>query len=78
MGEGEGPFSVHLLGLRKTGTPVIERYLRNPPEGSFEDLRTRFTALAVDIGEGISRPSARPRQAYRESSESANMPASNG
>lgn len=30
---------------------MIDRYLRDLPEGSFEDPRTRFMALAVDTGD---------------------------
>jgi hypothetical protein len=50
-GEHEGPFSLHVLGLGATGASVIARLLRERPEGFLEDPKTRFSALAVDIGD---------------------------
>jgi hypothetical protein len=49
--EHEGPFSLHVLGLGGTGASVIARLLRERPEGFLEDPKTRFSALAVDIGD---------------------------
>ncbi len=66
-GDQEGPFSIHILGLGQTGTSVIERLLQSPPKGFLEDPRTRFTALAVDIGdEGL--------QPVREAAAAAGLP----
>jgi hypothetical protein len=50
-GEHEGPFSLHVLGLGGTGASVIARLLQERPEGFLEDPKTRFSALAVDIGD---------------------------
>jgi hypothetical protein len=47
----ERPFSLHLVGLGKAGAAVITQLLRNRPKGFLTDPRTRFTALAVDIGD---------------------------
>ncbi len=55
-GDQEGPFSIHILGLGKTGASVIEQLLSSPPDGFLEDERTRFSALAVDIGDGDLAP----------------------
>ncbi|HEX8933916.1 MAG TPA: hypothetical protein VF788_06950, partial [Pseudonocardiaceae bacterium] len=50
-GEHEGPFSLHVLGLGGTGAAVITTLLRERPEGLLADPTTRFSALAVDIGD---------------------------
>ncbi|GAC1616125.1 MAG: hypothetical protein NVS4B5_06140 [Vulcanimicrobiaceae bacterium] len=50
--EHEGPFSLHVLGIGKTGAAVIARLLNDPPKGFLDDPKTRFGALAVDIGDG--------------------------
>ena len=55
-GAEEGPFSIHILGLGQTGASVIEQLLSSPPGGFLEDSRTRFSALAVDIGDGDLEP----------------------
>jgi hypothetical protein len=55
-GAQEGPFSIHILGLGGTGASVIEQLLQRPPKGFLEDPRTRFTALAVDIGDQDLQP----------------------
>src|SRR4028119_2270479 len=55
-GDQEGPFSIHILGLGRTGASVVEQLLQSPPKGFLEDPRTRFTALAVDIGDGDLAP----------------------
>src|SRR3954465_8448380 len=55
-GAQEGPFSIHVLGLGRTGASVIQQLLQSPPKGFLEDPRTRFTALAVDIGEEDLEP----------------------
>ncbi len=49
--EHEGPFSLHVLGLGKTGAAVITQLLRKPPDGLLDDPDRRFSALAVDIGD---------------------------
>jgi hypothetical protein len=54
--EQEGPFSLHVVGLGKAGASVIAHLLRNRPQGFLSDQRTRFTALAVDIGDSDLRP----------------------
>ncbi len=66
-GPQEGPFSIHVLGLGKTGASVIEQLLQSPPKGFLEDPRTRFTALAVDIGDGDLEP-------VREAETAAGLP----
>ena len=50
-GEHEGPFSLHVLGLGKTGASVISTMLKQHPDGLLAGDGGRFTALAVDIGE---------------------------
>ena len=55
-GDQEGPISIHILGLGRTGASVVEQLLQSPPKGFLEDSRTRFTALAVDIGDGDLAP----------------------
>jgi hypothetical protein len=55
-GDQEGPFSIHVLGLGRTGASVIEQLLSSPLGGFLEDSRTRFPALAVDIGDGELEP----------------------
>ena len=49
--EHEGPFSLHVVGIGKTGADVITALLKKPPKGFLSDPKTRFTALAVDIGD---------------------------
>ena len=49
--EHEGPFSLHVLGIGKTGAGVIADLIRNRPSDFLEDESTRFTALAVDLGD---------------------------
>ncbi len=46
------PTSVHLVGIGKAGADYIAQAIRNAPEDFLQDERQRFTALAVDIGEG--------------------------
>ena len=66
-GDQEGPFSIHILGLGRTGASVIEQLLQGPPTGFLEDPHTRFTALAVDIGDEDLDP-------VREAAAAAELP----
>jgi Tubulin like len=66
-GDQEGPFSIHILGLGRTGASVIEQLLQSPPKGFLEDSHTRFTALAVDIGDEDLAP-------VREAADAAGLP----
>ncbi len=66
-GPQEGPFSIHVLGLGRAGVSVIEQLLQSPPKGFLEDPRTRFTALAVDIGNEDLEP-------VREAAAAAGLP----
>jgi hypothetical protein len=50
-GDHEGPFSLHVLGLGKTGADLITSIMKNQPEGFLSQPGTRFSALAVDIGD---------------------------
>ena len=50
-GDHEGPFSLHVLGLGKTGADIITSIMKNPPEGFLSAQGTKFGALAVDIGD---------------------------
>ncbi|MEJ2864345.1 hypothetical protein [Actinomycetospora flava] len=50
-GDHEGPFSLHVLGLGKTGADLITSIMNSPPEGFLSQEGTRFGALAVDIGD---------------------------
>jgi hypothetical protein len=50
-GDHEGPFSLHVLGLGKTGADLITSILTHQPEGFLSEPGTRFSALAVDIGD---------------------------
>jgi hypothetical protein len=54
--EHEGPFSLHILGLGKTGADIITQLLKAPPKGFLTDPKTRFSALAVDIGDADLAP----------------------
>lgn len=54
--EHEGPFSLHLVGIGRAGASIITQLLRDRPQGFLSDPRTRFTALAVDIGDQELRP----------------------
>jgi hypothetical protein len=54
--DADGPFSLHLVGLGKTGASVIAQILNHRPAGFLDDPQTRFTALAVDIGDQDLRP----------------------
>jgi hypothetical protein len=50
-GAHEGPFSLHVLGLGGAGAAVIAQLLRERPAGFLDNPATRFSALAVDIGD---------------------------
>src|SRR6201999_4443227 len=51
IGDHEGPFSLHVLGLGKTGANVIESMLTAHRSGGVAaDTETPFHALAIDIG----------------------------
>src|ERR1700710_955319 len=50
-GDHEGPFSLHVLGLGKTGADLITSIMTHQPEGFLSEQGTRFGALAVDIGD---------------------------
>ncbi len=50
-GDHEGPFSLHVLGLGKTGADLITSIMTHQPEGFLTQEGTRFGALAVDIGD---------------------------
>ncbi|MCD2193663.1 tubulin-like doman-containing protein [Actinomycetospora endophytica] len=50
-GDHEGPFSLHVLGLGKTGADLITSLVTNQPDGFLSEPGTRFSALAVDIGD---------------------------
>ncbi|GLZ56204.1 tubulin-like doman-containing protein [Actinomycetospora sp. NBRC 106378] len=50
-GDHEGPFSLHVLGLGATGADLITSIMRNQPDGFLSEPGTRFSALAVDIGD---------------------------
>lgn len=50
-GEDSTPFSVHLVGLGKTGCDVVTQVLRDVTPSYLADARVRLTALAVDIGD---------------------------
>jgi hypothetical protein len=50
-GDHEGPFSLHVLGLGKTGADLITSIMKNQPEGFLSAQGTKFGALAVDIGD---------------------------
>ncbi|MFB9745127.1 tubulin-like doman-containing protein [Pseudonocardia sulfidoxydans] len=49
-GDHEGPFSIHVLGLGKTGANVVESFVRAAADSSLSD--GGFSALAIDIGDG--------------------------
>ena len=50
-GEHEGPFSLHVVGIGRAGASTIAQLLRDRPKGFLDDPKTRFSALAVDIGD---------------------------
>jgi len=45
------PCAVHVVGLGKTGADVIAQMIKDAPEGFFAHDGSRFTALAIDIGD---------------------------
>ena len=52
IGEEETmPFSVHVVGLGRAGANVVARILADAPDDLLAAPDSRFTALAVDIGE---------------------------
>lgn len=50
-GDHEGPFSVHVLGLGKTGANVVESFVRAAAASPLADAEHGFSALAIDIGD---------------------------
>jgi hypothetical protein len=51
IGDHEGPFSLHVLGLGKTGANVIESMVTAHRSGGVAaDTETPFHPLAIDIG----------------------------
>ena len=54
-GDHEGPFSLHVLGIGKTGAEVITKLVTDPP-GGFGGVAGGFSALAVDIGDAALAP----------------------
>lgn len=45
------PSVVHVMGVGKTGADFIDQMIRQAADDFLEDSRTRFTTLAVDIGD---------------------------
>ncbi|MGF1603908.1 MAG: hypothetical protein ACFCU8_18195 [Thermosynechococcaceae cyanobacterium] len=45
------PSSVHMVGVGKAGADLIAQMIGQAPDDFLTDERTRFTALAVDIGD---------------------------
>ncbi|AZI65917.1 tubulin-like doman-containing protein (plasmid) [Rhodococcus qingshengii] len=63
IGDHEGPFSIHVLGIGKTGSNVVESMLREyAPGGAAAGSETPFRGLAIDIGDaeltGVTTASA--------------------
>lgn len=50
-GAHEGPFSLHVVGLGRTGAAVLAQLVEDRAAGTHGDHQADFTALAVDIGE---------------------------
>ncbi|MBC3194909.1 hypothetical protein H7X46_28040 [Pseudonocardia sp. C8] len=50
-GEHEGPFSIHVLGIGKTGANVVESFVRAAADSPLADNANGFSALAIDIGD---------------------------
>lgn len=48
----ELPFGIHLVGVGGAGSSVIEEFLKSAPADLLDKEGSRFTALAVDIGDG--------------------------
>ena len=65
-GDHEGPFSLHVLGLGKTGADVITSIVKNPPEGFLSarrhEVRRRWrsTSATRTSPRSARRPSALP------------------
>ena len=45
------PFSVHVVGLGRAGANVVAQVLKDAPDDFLADDSSRFTALAIDIGD---------------------------
>ena len=45
------PFSVHVIGLGRAGANVVAQVLKDAPDDFLDDEESRFTALAIDIGD---------------------------
>jgi hypothetical protein len=45
------PFSIHLVGVGAEGAQVVETFLREAPKDLLDAAGSRFTGLAVDIGD---------------------------
>ncbi|MDC3728113.1 MULTISPECIES: tubulin-like doman-containing protein [unclassified Rhodococcus (in: high G+C Gram-positive bacteria)] len=52
IGEHEGPFSIHTVGIGKTGANIVEALVKQYSEGGVATAgTTNFTGLAIDIGD---------------------------
>jgi hypothetical protein len=51
VGDHEGPFSVHVLGIGKAGANVVESFVTAAKDSSLGGGALGFSALAVDIGD---------------------------
>ncbi|MDG3580482.1 tubulin-like doman-containing protein [Rhizobium sp. YJ-22] len=47
----EMPFGIHLVGIGGAGCRVIEEFLSTAPENLLDKPGSRFTALAIDVGD---------------------------
>ncbi|MBW4818786.1 hypothetical protein [Rhodococcus qingshengii] len=52
LGEHEGPFSIHAIGIGKAGANIVEEMIRQHAGGGVASSgATRFSGLAIDIGD---------------------------
>ncbi|QHG85314.1 hypothetical protein D1O33_25075 (plasmid) [Rhodococcus rhodochrous] len=71
----QAPHCINVVGLGKAGAQLIDAFLRTGEiEDLLEDPRARFTALAVDIGDGDMRQMQQYAASFRERLESRGIP----
>lgn len=72
----QAPHCVNIVGLGKAGAQLIDALLRTGEiEDLLEDPRARFTALAVDIGEGDMRQMRQYADSFHARLEERGIPA---
>ncbi|MEU3476440.1 MULTISPECIES: hypothetical protein [Nocardiaceae] len=72
----QSPHCINIVGIGKAGAQLIDAFLRTGEiEDLLEDPRARFTALAVDIGEGDMRQLRQYADSFHSRLEERGIPA---